>query len=258
MSSRAGSASPVARAAGPALALPPPLERGVIRVGAVSLALFSCLGLLVRYGVLAWTDDRGVEWVQAHSPPWLYALGHVVGDLGGFLNEAVAVVALMALAAALRRFRLCVGLGLFFSTTAVEVLVKRFLYFPRADVLHLLSARPQDLPAEFSAILPNVETASFPSGHVARSTFLLGLALLLLVPRLRLPLLRLASWAAVALALALIGITRVTLDEHFPSDVVAGYLLGLMALSAALWLLRLPEATDHSRPAPAPHHQAPG
>jgi undecaprenyl-diphosphatase len=74
-----------------------------------------------------------------------------------------------------------------------------------------------------------VKTMAFPSGHAANAAVLgLGIALLLVPPRHRL--------AAVAVALAyafLIGLTRLVLGVHWPSDVVAGWALG------ALWVLLL-------------------
>ncbi len=58
--------------------------------------------------------------------------------------------------------------------------------------------------------------ASFPSGH-ATTAFALAALLALLYPR----------WAAGFLALAaLIGLSRVVLGAHFPSDVLAGAALG--------------------------------
>lgn len=54
---------------------------------------------------------------------------------------------------------------------------------------------------------------SYPSGHVSRDAFLLGIA-------------RLPAWVSV-LGIATIGLTRVYLAQHWPSDVVGGALLGL-------------------------------
>lgn len=68
---------------------------------------------------------------------------------------------------------------------------------------------------------------SFPSGH---STTLGALAVVLMLwfPRLRWPILIVCLWAAA---------TRVAASAHYPSDVVAGFLLGfLYALFLARWL----------------------
>jgi undecaprenyl-diphosphatase len=73
-----------------------------------------------------------------------------------------------------------------------------------------------------------VKTWSFPSGHAASSIiFYLTLALALTAPtRWR----RIAALAAVLLSL-LIGVSRVMLGVHWPSDVVGGWAFGM------LWVL---------------------
>jgi membrane-associated phospholipid phosphatase/MFS family permease len=66
--------------------------------------------------------------------------------------------------------------------------------------------------------------ASFPSGHVAVTTAIVAAASILL-PRLHVPL---WSYAGV------IAVTRITAGAHFPSDVAAGLVIGLVAASATL------------------------
>ena len=102
-----------------------------------------------------------------------------------------------------------------------------------------------------------VESLAFPSGHAANATMVL-LCLALLVPpseRGR----QYAVWAAVWLAIA-IGLTRVTLGVHWPSDVIGGWAFGLFWTLLFLHLsgLRVNEPTVEERPAPAapPENQA--
>ena len=77
--------------------------------------------------------------------------------------------------------------------------------------------RPDAHPA-----LADVHTLSFPSGHSANSMLvLLALALLLARGRSR------PWWIAAALALSVaIGVSRIMLGVHWPSDVVAGWAFG--------------------------------
>jgi membrane-associated phospholipid phosphatase len=76
---------------------------------------------------------------------------------------------------------------------------------------------------------------SFPSGHTA-ATAALTLTLARLLEREGIVRPPLASAAALALT-AFVGETRLILDEHWPSDVLAGGLLGDAAASAALALV---------------------
>jgi len=67
---------------------------------------------------------------------------------------------------------------------------------------------------------------SFPSGHASSIAAFSGIFIVLAGMYLRRAgLRRLATWVAVALALA-VGLDRVLLGRHFPTDVVGGYLLG--------------------------------
>jgi undecaprenyl-diphosphatase len=69
---------------------------------------------------------------------------------------------------------------------------------------------------------------SMPSGH-AMNAFAGAVLLVAVMPRARWPLLALA---------VLIGLSRVYLGVHFPSDVIAGAILGAAIGAAAAWLLR--------------------
>ena len=84
-------------------------------------------------------------------------------------------------------------------------------------------ARPADVA------LLQLDTYSFPSGHATTAMALYGfLAYVLwqLYPKWRLLIVTLS-----ALLITGIGISRVYLGVHYPSDVIGGYLLG------ALWIL---------------------
>jgi len=76
---------------------------------------------------------------------------------------------------------------------------------------------------------------SFPSGHAANTAAAGTVLVLLLWPLLRSPRARYAVLAAVALVIVLTAADRVFLGVHYPSDVLAGVLLGCgLALASYL------------------------
>jgi membrane-associated phospholipid phosphatase len=80
-----------------------------------------------------------------------------------------------------------------------------------------------------------VETApgrSFPSGHALGSLVGCGVLLLVLVPLARSARARRLCWTAAALIVLAVGMARVVLGVHYPSDVVAAWVLGLGWLAA--------------------------
>lgn len=74
--------------------------------------------------------------------------------------------------------------------------------------------------------------ASFPSGHTA-SSFAAATALTTFYPK--------AAPLVFGLAAA-VGISRVHLGHHFPSDVAVGSLIGIATGTLVAWLVRIPKA----------------
>jgi undecaprenyl-diphosphatase len=79
---------------------------------------------------------------------------------------------------------------------------------------------------------------SFPSGHALCSFCFYGVMAGLIAARVRSPALRIAVWALAALLVIAIGVSRVYLGMHYPSDVIGGYLAAAVWVSAMLVLDR--------------------
>lgn len=76
--------------------------------------------------------------------------------------------------------------------------------------------RPADAVESLSAFIRPSDRFSFPSGHTA-AAFVFAVAVSAFFP----------AWAPAAFALAIaIGLSRVLLGVHFPSDILAGAVLG--------------------------------
>jgi membrane-associated phospholipid phosphatase len=88
-----------------------------------------------------------------------------------------------------------------------------------------------------STMLVAAPATSFPSGHALEATAALFALLSVLLPLMR-------RWiggvaiALTALSLLLVGIARVALNVHYPSDVVAGWSLGYLYFLVCLLVFR--------------------
>jgi undecaprenyl-diphosphatase len=193
------------------------LERGA---GALALALLCVLGLalLQRYGAL---DDLNVGLMglagRARESGWaapVTAVMQLASAVGGTVGRFTLLgICLLAL------WRGSRGRAVWLASVVIvgnllNLALKQIFAAPRPDLLPHLDI---------------VHTYSFPSGHAVGNMVFFG-ALAMLAAR------RHASVAA-ALAIALIGVSRVWLGVHWPSDVLAGWIEGLGWLAlCAVWL----------------------
>jgi undecaprenyl-diphosphatase len=96
-------------------------------------------------------------------------------------------------------------------------------------VLKMSFARVRPM-AYFDYPLP--ASASFPSGHALYATSFFGGVAVLLSTRVRSLAVRIAIWCIAVLLIGLIGLSRVYLGVHYPSDVLAGYSAGAFWVAA--------------------------
>jgi undecaprenyl-diphosphatase len=76
------------------------------------------------------------------------------------------------------------------------------------------------------------DTPSFPSGHALASICFFGLLAYLISLNLNSSSAKIAVWASAVFIILVVGFSRIYFDVHFPSDVIAGYLAGLIWMSS--------------------------
>lgn len=80
---------------------------------------------------------------------------------------------------------------------------------------------------------------SFPSGHAMISVCVYGYLLYLVITRIKDKLLRRCLACLLVLLILSIGISRIYVGVHYPTDVMAGYLLGTIEVILLTEVLRL-------------------
>jgi undecaprenyl-diphosphatase len=91
-------------------------------------------------------------------------------------------------------------------------------------VLKLTFNRPR--PDVFPWRTQHVGLASFPSGHAMTSIVVYGTLALLIARLAPTRLLRRLTWALAVFVILIVGLSRLYLGVHYPSDVLAGFIIG--------------------------------
>lgn len=180
----------------------------------LSLYLFAKLASEVREGETIRFDNTVRGWVHRFASPDMTLAMKGISLLGYdiLLLELVIAVAVF--------LRLHWRRGAIWLTTtmvgavALDVALKHAFHRPR--------------PAPFFGDAPH--SYSFPSGHALASFCFYGVLAGLIANRIQRLSLRIAVGLIAAVLVLAIGISRIYLGVHYPSDVVAGY------LAAAMWV----------------------
>jgi undecaprenyl-diphosphatase len=98
-------------------------------------------------------------------------------------------------------------------------------------VLKTSFARTRPLPF-FDTPLPS--SYSFPSGHALFALCFYGVLAWLIAAGIRSQALRISIWTVAVLLVLLIGLSRIYLGVHYPSDVIAGYAASIVWIVAVI------------------------
>jgi membrane-associated phospholipid phosphatase len=196
--------------------------------GAVAVAVLfvTILGDAIEDGAQFSFDRAILLWARGGSahgapigPAWFHAAMIDITAIGG-VTVLVLMVALVAGFLALQRhwLTLALVLGGTISGSLAVTLVKNLVGRARPMITdHLVS----------------VSSLSFPSGHAANSAIVYLTMATLLSQLVEGRAARTYLFAGAALIVTLIGMSRIYLGVHWPSDVLAGWAFG--TLWAAAW-----------------------
>jgi len=198
----------------------------------IGVALFALLAFAAHHAG-PFPGDVGVEqWVQQllHQPT-LTRFVNLASDANWPKPAGIAAIVVIVLLALARQIRAAIsaafaGFGADFVNVTINGLVQR----PRPHDAHIHT-------------VANLGLYSFPSGHVTHVIAFYGflLYLTLVAARAR-PALRPLLWIVRIVSLyfiIFIGPSRVLQGAHWPTDVLASYLLGLLMLVAGIVVFHL-------------------
>jgi hypothetical protein len=200
------------------------VRRGVLRwAGGLALTVVA----LLAAGVAELTDnvvDRDgatgidtttMDWVVPHRTGWLTPIAKAISDLGDTTTMAAVAVAACAWFAYRRRWPQFLLTGIATAGAGLIVVVlKAVVGRQRPPVVDRLVTETNQ---------------SYPSGHTLGSTVVVGVLTALVIFAVRRRAVKIAVGATAAVFVLLVGLSRLYLGVHWPTDVLAGWALG------ALW-----------------------
>lgn len=187
-------------------------KRGVIF--AAGLVLFVLLTTLMVTGNLQWFDDPIREWVYSIRNPALTEVLKVITYMGNWQTITLLCIVLLLFRKTRLRYGVPVSAGAIFVTI-----------FNR--IIKLIFKRPRP---EESLHLIEEGGYSFASGHSITSMVVFGLLIYLVRKYVKNRKAANILTAALAVPWIFIGLSRIYMGVHFPSDVLAGWALGAAVL----------------------------
>lgn len=195
----------------------PQLLRVLLVLG---LAGFVALALGYDREPLASLDPDVAQRVAESMPAWLEDLARPFSWIGGWIGLTVLGIAMLVVLV-----REQAWLDLAFLLVAVVgsqlavALLKNAFERPRPDV---------------GSAVPLPESFAFPSSHAAAGAASIGALGVLVAERLPSARARVWLWAIVVVVGIAVGLSRIALNVHYVTDVLAGWCFGLAWLAASL------------------------
>ncbi|HEY2392356.1 MAG TPA: phosphatase PAP2 family protein [Candidatus Angelobacter sp.] len=218
---------------------PAPLFEAAIlfSLGAAMLALFlfAWLGNEMLQGDTQHFDQAVRAWVHSYASPAMTRVMNAISLLGYNILIVELLVAL-AVFAKLRWRRAAVWLTVAMAGSLVLDLTLKYIYH-------------RTRPTAYFGMAPH--SYSFPSGHAMCSFCFYGVLAGLLSARTKPLGWRLLIWSTAAALIIAIGLSRIYLGVHYPSDVVAGYLAATVWVGTIIVLDHIRKRRQKSKQVPA-------
>lgn len=191
------------------------------------ISIFIELTEFLKEDLLAQYDRWISDYVVSFRTPWLTDYFIFITNVGDFYGYLIMLgVAIVATLLYFKNWKYILQtVFVLILASLSNVMLKRFVDRARPGTEHLVV----------------VETLSYPSGHAMSAIAFYGFIVYLVY---RFELRPLLKWSIIFLLIVIIlsiGISRIYLGVHFPSDIAGGYIAGLIWVFFCILLFNLAE-----------------
>jgi membrane-associated phospholipid phosphatase len=189
---------------------------GAFLIAAAALFIFGWLAEEMLEGDTQRFDSFVRATIHQHANPSLTRLMMGFSFLGSVATVSVLCLVILGVFLYFRQARLAAVLGItMIGMAALDFVLKLAFHRPR--------------PVAFFG--PSPSSYSFPSGHAFGALCFYGVLATIFAARAPGKAAKSFIWTVAAVLIAMIGLSRIYLGVHYPSDVIAGYCAG------AVWVV---------------------
>lgn len=202
-------------------------------VSLVSLIGFSCIAILISGQELSQFDHSVIALIQGFESPTLTLIMKIFTGIGSFPSVfVIAILVSLFLYFVLKhRGELILFGAVVIGTPIINQVLKQFFHRARPDLHRLIE----------------IGGYSFPSGH-AMNAFAVYVIIAYLLWR-HIPS-RFGRTILIILStvfILMIGISRIYLGVHYPSDIIGGYFASSFWLTVAIWFFQRYKEKQYDR-----------
>ncbi|WP_142786462.1 phosphatase PAP2 family protein [Changchengzhania lutea] len=166
---------------------------------------------------LSYYDDKVTDFVISHRSSGLtdyFTFVTRVGDVNGYIVVTIITAIITLVVLKKRKYMMQIGLVMVLSALS-NLVLKRAINRARPTIEHLVTA----------------ETLSYPSGHAMAAMSFYGFIMYLFYKMKMNKFIKYAGMLIMAILILSIGVSRIYLGVHFPSDIAGGFIAG------AIWVV---------------------
>lgn len=190
-------------------------------ISLLSLFGFGLMALLVSNHSIYHFDSTVINFIQRFESPVITSFMKIITFLGSSVFIILLSISILYFLYKVlnHRSELILFIAALIGSNILCVLLKLFFHRARPDLHRLIE----------------ISGYSFPSGHATNAMTVYGILTFILWRNIRTKSGRSLLIITSLIMILLIGISRIYLGVHFPSDVIAGYFTGGFWISTAIW-----------------------